>query len=778
MKKIFNLSLFVFLIGGYSLIGQNLPMELSLSDDGRQLYTGGNISAGLYNETVIRDFYLEFDQPNFWNLLIQNYPSGADLPARLFVDDELYDSVGVRFKGQTSYFMVQNSQKKSFNITLDYLIEDQQLMGYSTLNLNNAFGDASFIREIMYLHLIRNHIPAAKGCFVNLYINGESWGLYPHIQQLNSDFIREWFFSADGTRWRADRPDGGGPPGWGDGTGALNWLGPDTASYKPHYTLKKTKKATPWDDLVLTCDVLNNTPPVNLETALNEVMDVDRTLWFLASEILFTDDDSYVYKGRMDYYLYWEVETGRMVPLEYDGNSVMALNRATTWSPFYNAQKPNYPLLHKLLAVVPIRQRYLAHMRTLLNEAFKPEITHPLIDNYANQIDSLVQADPKKLYSYSQFLNQKDQLKQFFQTRYNYFMGNNEINQTGPAISDVVFITQGGEWVPPVAGEPVVVNAMVADPAGVHLVHLYSSPGLSGKFIRVPMFDDGLHNDGEAGDGLYGAIIPGFGATTWVRFYIEGVSGNVQHTSSFLPEGAEHNVFVYRVEHLFVDEDVVVNELMASNSTTASDEWGDYDDWIELYNKGTETIDLQGYFLSDKVDNITKWSFPESTPIAPGEYKIVWADGEPEQGPLHTNFKLSAAGESVILTNPAMEILQFIEFGQQTTDMGYARVPNATGEFVIQEPTFADNNDIATYVSAPLLKGEEVIVFPNPVKDYLYFDKGICAPFTVEIFNIVGTLVIEEIITDSYTLDVSFLPRGIYLFRADGMTGKFVKSEK
>ena len=69
--------------------------------------------------------------------------------------------------------------------------------------------------------------------------------------------------------------------------------------------MKSANKENPWDDLVRVCDVLNNTPLDSLEARIKPVLDLDRTLWFLASEIAFSDDDSYVYKGKMDYYLYW-----------------------------------------------------------------------------------------------------------------------------------------------------------------------------------------------------------------------------------------------------------------------------------------------------------------------------------------------------------------------------------------------------------------------------------------------------------------------------------------
>ena len=212
-------------------VAQSLPSELSLSTDGRMVHTGGQPSTGRYEKGVIRTLDLQFAQANYWTLMIQNYNSHTDIRATLTVDGEVFDSVGVRFKGRTSYSQLpQSSQKKSFNLTMDHAVDGQELMGYETLNLNSGFQDASFLREVVYLDLIPDHVAAAKANFVHLDINGESWGIYPNVQQINNDFVKEWSFSNDGTLWRADRPPGspGGPGGmWGDGTAALNDLGPD-----------------------------------------------------------------------------------------------------------------------------------------------------------------------------------------------------------------------------------------------------------------------------------------------------------------------------------------------------------------------------------------------------------------------------------------------------------------------------------------------------------------------------------------------------------------------
>ena len=79
---------------------------------------------------------------------------------------------------------------------------------------------------------------------------------------------------------------------------------------------------------------------------------------------------------------------------------------------------------------------------------------------------------------------------------------------------------------------------------------------------------------------------------------------------------------------IHTDIPLVINEFMASNSSIARDPQGQYDDWIEIYNDGTSTIDVSGMYLTDDLDNPTRWQFPVSTTIPARGYIIVWADGD------------------------------------------------------------------------------------------------------------------------------------------------------
>jgi hypothetical protein len=123
----------------------------------------------------------------------------------------------------------------------------------------------------------------------------------------------------------------------------------------------------------------------------------------------------------------------------------------------------------------------------------------------------------------------------------------------------------------------------------------------------------------------------------------------------------------------------IISEFMASNNDTLSDGFGQESDWIELTNIGDEPIDLQGYYLSDSVNNYTKWSFPTSTILNPGQYLIVFASDANTIDPLgyhHTNYKLSADGEDVVLAAPNGTILSQFgpdgdDYPPQLTDISY-----------------------------------------------------------------------------------------------------------
>lgn len=140
---------------------------------------------------------------------------------------------------------------------------------------------------------------------------------------------------------------------------------------------------------------------------------------------------------------------------------------------------------------------------------------------------------------------------------------------------------------------------------------------------------------------------------------------------------------------------IVINELMAVNTTIVSDQNGEYDDWFELYNLTSSDIDISGYFLSDNDSKTSKWKVPRGTVIKSSAYLIIWADKDTTQAGLHANFKLSSGGEELVLSNPDLSIIDEISYPGQTAELSYSRVPDGTGSFNWKKPTFNSSNNIA-----------------------------------------------------------------------------------
>lgn len=759
-----------------SLYGQELFEQQYFSEDGRHLFTGGLKSEKFYDQSEVKVIKLYFKEDNYWQILKNNYNSKTDLMGSLEYNGTTYDSIGIRFKGQTSYKggpggnpQDINSEKKSFNISLDAFVKDRAINGYTTLNLNNSFADPSFMREVFYYENLRNHCPAAKANFVHLFINDMDWGIYQNVQQHNKDFLKEWWPSNDGSNWRADSPTSGiggnNGPGWGDGTAALNYLGEDTAQYKKYYTLKSTNNAKPWNDLILASDVLNNTPVDQLHLTGAEYFDFDRILWHLAGEVLFADDDSYIYKGKMDYCLYKDAETGRISLYDYDGNSILD-QRNLTWSAFYNENKVNYPLLNKLLKNKALRQRYLAHLRTLINEYFDPVKSTELIDAYASMIDLIVKNDPKKTITYENFKTGVTELKSNINTRRNNLIANAEVKLSGPVFVDTKFTTSQ-DWQRPMANESVLVSTKLSHITGIKDATLYYGDGLYGLFQTIKMNDDGLDGDMQKDDQIYSATIQGKPANTFVRFYIEAVANNAANTISFYPEGAEHDVMIYQVQaESSMISDIVINEFMASNENGPKDATGKADDWLELFNKTNSNFDLSSFHLSDNAANTKKWQIPSGVKINANGYLIFWCDEDQMQGLNHTSFKLSGTGETIILADKNGAIIDSITFRNATKDKSFARKPNGTGPFIEGDHTFNAINITTSVVDE---SESEISIYPNPVSDLLLINSKI----SFKIVNAQGHQILDQKSAKNLQIDVSQWLRGIYFVEFDN--GKVYK---
>ena len=125
-----------------------------------------------------------------------------------------------------------------------------------------------------------------------------------------------------------------------------------------------------------------------------------------------------------------------------------------------------------------------------------------------------------------------------------------------------------------------------------------------------------------------------------------------------------------------------INELQASNQTSAYDEYNEADDWVELFNAGKESLELTGFHISDDTGTPEKHTFAAGVSVPAGGVTLIWFDGDPEQGANHLAFKLSAtAGESVVISDPNGGSLDSVDFGLGSAGQSFARHPDGTGAY-------------------------------------------------------------------------------------------------
>lgn len=665
----------------------NSPSRIIGNGSSPQQFYRALKTGGLYDPTLFRTVSLTFTQANYVTLLTSGRTTGSNVYSSLVTLDNGATNIGAgaRYKGNSSFNLGGN--KKSINVELDWVNPTADLMGYTTFNLNNAASDFTIQREALYFTIMSRYTPCPKAAMARVNVNGAFSGVYTLVQQENGQLIDEWFPSNNGDRWRTPNAAGGGGGGTGGGfsgsNSALSYLSTtNIATYRTFYDLRTTNSNTnvAWGRLINAIQVLNTTPTNELRDKVEDVLAVDNWLWFLATEIIFADDDSYWNKGA-DYSFYFEPESGRIHPVEHDGNEAFIVGDVNL-SPLvgYNATGGsatlgNRPLLHRLLPINELRQRYLAHMRTVLQESYHPAALTPFINSLTSLSVTSIVADPNKNFTMLQYTSAVVALKMFVTNRYNFLTNHAELRPLPPVIELVL-----RPLAAPTATETPFITAQVSANGtnGIDSVWLYYRGHAYGRFAVAQMFDDGQHNDFAAGDGIFGAATTNYPAGTKVRYYVEARSANAARAAAFAPARAENETFSYRVAVTTASNSpVVINELMAANTSTLADPQGEFDDWIELRNLTDQPVNLTGRYLSDEPNNPRKWAFPAGTILPADGYLVVWCDedGLATSG-LHASFKLSASGETIFLTDTdanANAILDSITYGTLATDAAYGR---------------------------------------------------------------------------------------------------------
>jgi hypothetical protein len=646
-----------------------------------------------YDDTVYRTIQLTFADADWQQQLADNWEhhdaTGEDIyvPADLLVDGVVYPDVGVQYKGNSSYWF-SSFPKKPFKITMDAFVEDQEVYGFDKITLNNGAWDATLMREVICYKILRNYMPAPRANFVKLRAGTatsmDDIGVYVNVERVNKRFMEKHFLADSGHRYEAV-------------SGSMTWLGTSVSAYASRYDVSGGDPATEYLDLIEVCDVLNHAPISTLAHDLNEVFSVDCAIrQFTAGYALLNWDDlrAFAPNGH-NYYLFQDDFHNQMVVLPWDWD--LGLSGQPTESIYDLFQDTRLPLVNRLMQDADLKSRYLAFLRTFAENELDWAVIGPWVQQYRSLIESDLLSGDHELYTPSQYHSSHNQLQNQVQGRHTYLLNHADIRRPAPTISEVAYSP-----LEPTSDEPVWVSARVTGTVAIEKVELHSRA--IGPFIKTQMFDDGMHGDGAAGDAVYGASIPSHPGGSTVEYYIEATSSLASGgAKKFEPIYTEHRPLSYYVAHDLVESPLSINECLAKNNSGIQDEAGSFEDWVELYNAGSVSVNLAGYFLTDNLAKPTKWEFPEVT-IAAGGYLLIWADDDETNGLLHASFKISAEGEVLGLFSPIADgnrLHDVISFGPQTADVSYGRQCDGETPWVFFDvPTPGVSNDTEVCLGA------------------------------------------------------------------------------
>ena len=712
-----------------------------------------HISDLVFDDTQIYGFYLTFYEENFWEILVFNDENDNDqyVMATFEFNGEVYENVGVRFKGNKS--MSYPSNKKPFKIKFNEFIEDQEFYGLTKLSLSNEYSDPSFLREKIFCDLVNQYIPSPRANFVKLYINGDYWGVYTNVEQINKRFIKKNFGNnEDGNLFK------------GDPYGDLVWYGAEPESYYDKYELKTNQDENDWSDLVNLIDVLNNTDIESYPFELEQVFHIRNYLFFHVINNFLVNMDSY-FLGCHNYYVYHREDTDKFVHIPWDFNYSFATlgggmteNEIYDFPLFYMAppQSPK-PLVNRTFEIDHYRQIYLMNYKYLIETALNEELLFERIDTLSDLIRDAVYADTLKMYTNEEFeINLEDNIE----TENGILYGlKNLITQRIVKINEQL----NGVEIPEQISN-LHINEFLADnesilkdeygeyedwieiyndndfPVNMNDLFLSDDPSIPDKWklpeIEIPangyllfwadaeIEQGSLHTNFKLNSdaefiGLYGVngVLSidslSYGSQETDISYGSLPDGGVEWQQFIIPSPLSSNM-------MELSESLFINEFMAKNESTIYDDNGEYDDWIEIYNKNNFACNLNGLSLTDDPAVPGKWQFPEVNIPANG-YLLVWADNDEEQGELHTNFKLCSEGEFILLYDiDGTTLLDSIVFGEQQPDISYGRIEDGYEDWqFFNEPspgqsnneTICSDNELPDHDQARLIGN-----YPNPFR--------------------------------------------------------------
>lgn len=262
-------------------------------------------AAHIFQEDAVNEINIEIDEAD-WQDMLENPLEEEYHKANVTINGETVGNVAIRTKGNTSLTSVANSDsdRYSFKLDFDYYDNNGNYYGLKKLCLNNNYSDNSSMREyISYKIMGELGLDVPECAYSHITVNGEEWGLYLAVEPVDEVFLAEHFADATGDLYK---PEGKG------GTGAdLVYNGDDISAYTG-LNLKTNLNSSDGKEILALMQALED------GEGLEEVLDVEKALKYIAANVALANFDSYLGNTTHNFYLY--EENGRFTIIPWDMN--------------------------------------------------------------------------------------------------------------------------------------------------------------------------------------------------------------------------------------------------------------------------------------------------------------------------------------------------------------------------------------------------------------------------------------------------------------------------
>jgi hypothetical protein len=270
-----------------------------------------------------------------------------------------------------------------------------------------------------------------------------------------------------------------------------------------------------------------------------------------------------------------------------------------------------------------------------------------------------------------------------------------------------------------------------------------------------------------AGDGLYSADLPLSPFETDQFYYRFRYQETGSSLTQLWPCGS-------RVFFINASSDHLINELMSDNSSCVTDDAGDFSDWIELYNNQASTLSIDGYYLSNKRNYLNKWPMPNVSIPSLG-FKLLWANSDEELSRNNVNFKLSAAGDTLLLHRKVDDTYQLVDqviIPALDVNESYGLQTDGGNTWMVFAANLTTANASNNTSGLGMLSGgkDEWMVYPNPTSEKIYFHHSV---LLAQVYNSIGSLILSE--TNVSQLNLSAFASGLYVFKLDDLVFRVMK---